>query len=141
MKALSQQLSELSLRAKSVEDSFAAAEKEAKEKVAARKAEALTTAKAAVERVNKQIQAVGASAAKDWSALQAKIVADMNAVMTYAAGAKHDLDAKRAEHRAELMEWDAGFAIDYAIAAVEQAKLAVLDAIDARFAAEKAKKS
>ena len=141
MKALSEQLSELSVRAKSVEDSFAAAEKEAKEKVAARKAEALTTAKTAVERVNKQIQSVGEAAAEDWGALQKKIVADMNAVMTYATSAKHDLDAKRAEHRAELLEWDAGFAIDYAVAAVEQARLAVLDAVDARFAAEKAKRS
>lgn len=64
MKAISEQLSELSLRAKSVEDSFAAAEKEAKEEVAARKAEALTAAKTTVERVNKQIQSVGESAAK-----------------------------------------------------------------------------
>jgi len=34
------------------------------------------------------------------------------------------------------MEYDAGFAIDYAIAAVEQARLAVLDAIDSRMTAE-----
>jgi hypothetical protein len=60
----------------------------------------------------------------------------MNAVMTFAANAKHDLEAQRAENRAELMECDAGFAIDYAIAALEQARLAVLDAIDARLTAE-----
>jgi len=136
MKALSEQLAELSVRAKSVEDGFTAAEKEAREKVTTRKTEAIATAKTAVERVNQQIQSVGEATAKDWNALQKKIVSDMNAVMTFAANAKHDLEAQRAENRAELMECDAGFAIDYAIAAVEQARLAVLDAIDARLTAE-----
>src|SRR6202046_155629 len=42
------------------------------------------------------------------------------------------LDVKHAENRADRLEWEAGFAIDYAIASVEQAKLAVLDAIDSR---------
>jgi hypothetical protein len=39
------------------------------------------------------------------------------------------------------LESDAGFAIDYAIASVEQARLAVLDAIDGRLAADQAKRS
>jgi hypothetical protein len=39
-------------------------------------------------------------------------------------------DVKRAENRAERLEWEAGFAIDYAIASIEQANLAVLDAVD-----------
>jgi hypothetical protein len=48
---------------------------------------------------------------------------------------------KRAERRAERLEWEAGFAIDYAIASVEQAKLAVLDAVDGRVEVEQAKHS
>jgi hypothetical protein len=48
----------------------------------------------------------------------------------------NDLDVRREQNRAERLEWEAGFAVDYAIAAVEQAKLAVLDAIDGRIAAE-----
>jgi len=48
---------------------------------------------------------------------------------------------KRAEHRADRLEWEAGFAIDYAIASVEQANLAVLDAIDGRVQAELAKQA
>ena len=35
---------------------------------------------------------------------------------------------RHAENQAERLEWEAGVAIDYAIAPVEQAKLAVLDA-------------
>jgi hypothetical protein len=37
---------------------------------------------------------------------------------------------KRPENRAERLEWEAGFAIDYAIASIEQANLAILDAVD-----------
>ena len=47
---------------------------------------------------------------------------------------------KHAESRADRLEWEAGFAIDYAIASVEQAKLAVLDAIDSRSEAQVAKR-
>jgi hypothetical protein len=39
------------------------------------------------------------------------------------------------------MESEAGFAIDYAVASVEQAKLAVLDAIDSRVEAEQVKRA
>jgi hypothetical protein len=44
-------------------------------------------------------------------------------------------------NRAEWLEWKAGFAIDYAIASVEQARLAVLDAVDGRLEAEEAKQA
>ena len=141
MKALSEQLAELSVHAKSVEDNFAAAQEEAHDKIAARKTEALAAAKTAVENVNKQIKSAGASATRDINALQAKITGDMNALKAYAVEAKHKLDVSRAENRAENLEWDAGIAIDYAIASVEQARLAVLDAIDGRLAAGQAKRS
>ena len=49
--------------------------------------------------------------------------------------------AKRADRRADRLEWEAGFAIDYAISSVEQTKLAVLDAIDGRVEAEEAKQA
>jgi hypothetical protein len=55
--------------------------------------------------------------------------------------AKHERDVKRAESRADRLEWEAGFAIDYFIASIEQANLAVLDAIDGRFAAEETKQA
>ena len=71
--------------------------------------------------------------------MKAKIASDMNALKAHVGEAKHEIDAKRAEHRAKHLEWEANFAIDYAIAAVEQAGLAVLDAAAARIAAEKAK--
>ena len=139
-KRLSEQLADLSVRAKSVEDAFAAAQKEAHEKLEARKDQARAAARNAMERVDQEIQAVAGSAAKDLSAVKAKVSADMNALKADVQRAKHKLDIKVAEKRAEELEWEAGFAIDYAIASVEQAKLAVLDAIDSRLAAEQAKR-
>ena len=141
MKPLSEQLAELSVHAKNTEIAFAAAQKEARDKIEARKAEALSAAKTAVEKMSQQIKSVGESASRDRKALQAKITADVNTLKAYALQAKHDIKANLAEDRANLLEEDAGFAIDYAVASIEQAQLAVLDAIDARLTAEQAKRS
>ena len=73
--------------------------------------------------------------------MKAKIADDMNHLKANIAHDKHEHDVKRAESRADRLEWEAGFAIDYAIASVEQAKLAVLDAVDGRLAAEEAKQA
>jgi len=95
----------------------------------------------AVEKVGQEIKSIDDTAVRNWSTIRAKIAADMNALKADVAQAKHDWDVKRTENHAERLEWEAGFAIDYAIASVEQAKLAVLDAIDGRWAAEQAKQA
>jgi hypothetical protein len=139
-KRLSEQLADLSVRAKHAEDAASAAEKEAHDKIVARKEQARTAAKTAVEKVNADIKSAGDSAGRDWNTVKAKIAADMNALKANIAEVKHEHDVKRAEHRADRLEWEAGFAIDYAIASIEQAKLAVLDAVDGRLAADEAKR-
>jgi hypothetical protein len=48
---------------------------------------------------------------------------------------------KRADNYANRLELEAGYAIDYAIAAVEQAEWAVLDAIVGRTEAQHARAS
>jgi hypothetical protein len=63
--------------------------------------------------------------------LKAKIAADVDNLKSKVTQRKHDLSVKRAANYAELLDEDASFAIDYAIASVDQAKLAVLDAIAA----------
>jgi hypothetical protein len=141
VKPLSQQLADLSGRAKNAEDTVAAAQKEAHDKIVARKEQARTAAKAAVEKVNKEASSAHDSAAKNWNAIKAKIAADMSTLKARAANVKHNMDVKTAEHHADEMESEAVFAIDYAIASVEQAKLAVLDALDSRAQAEQAKRA
>jgi hypothetical protein len=139
MAKLSQQLADLSVRAKSAEDAVEAAEKEAHDKIVTRKEKAHAAATKAVEKVNQDIKSAKDTTTKNWSTVKAKIAADMNNLKANVVHAKHDLDVKRAENRADQLEWEAGFAIDYATASVEQAKLAVLDAIDGRLAAKDAK--
>jgi hypothetical protein len=78
--------------------------------------------------------------ARDLSTVKAKVAGDMNALKARVAETKQKLDAKVAEKRADDLEWEAAFAIDYANASIEQAAIATLDAIDARMAAEEAKR-
>jgi hypothetical protein len=138
-KPLSEQLSELSVRAKHAEDALAGAKKEAHDKVLARKEQARAVATAAVEKVNRDIQSAKDTATKSWTAVRAKIAADINNLKADVAHKKHDLDVKLAEKHADQLEWEAGFAIDYAIASIEQAEWAVLDAVAARAQVHKAK--
>ena len=141
MKPISEQLAELSVRAKSAEDAMASAQKEAHDKIEARKEQARASAKSATEKVDRELKSVGNSAARNWDAVRAKVAADITSLKANIAHVKHEHDVNRAENRAEQLEWDASFAIDYAIASVEQAKLAVLDAVEGRVAAEEAKQA
>ena len=106
-----------------------------------RKELARAAATSAVQKVNDEITSVGNSAASNWNTVKAKISGDMSALKANVAHVKHEHDVKRAESRADRLEWQAGFAIDYAIASIEQAKLAVLDAIDGRLDADEAKQA
>jgi len=140
-KKLSEQLADLSVHAKQAEDAVAAAKKETHDKIMARWEQARADATATTDNVNRQMQSAGDSAAKDWNARKAKIAADMEALKAKVVRKKHELDARRAESEADNLEWDAGFAIDYAIASVDQARLAVLDALAGRIRAEEARQA
>ena len=140
-KRLSEQLSELSVRAKKAEDAFAAAQKEAHDKVVARREQARAVATAATEKVNQEVKSVKDTATRNWNALQAKIAADIESLKKGVAEQKQALEVKHAENKAERLESEAAFAIDYAIASVEQATVAVLDAVAGRVEAEKRKQA
>ena len=123
----------------------AAAQKEAHDKVLARREQARAAATAAAEKVNRDIKSAGDSvksagdaAAKKWTAFQTKISNDLQSIKEGIAQKKHDLDVRHAEKHADHLEWEAGLAVDYAIAAVEQAELAVLDAVASRLEVAKA---
>ena len=140
-KQLSERLAELSAHAKKAEDTVAAAQKETHDKIVLRWEQARADATATTEIVNEQIESVGDRATTDWNARKAKVAADMNALKAKVVRKKRELDARRAENEADRLEWDASVAIDYAIAAVDQARLAVLDAVDSRIHAEEARQA
>lgn len=140
-KKLSEQLADLSVHAKKAEDAVAAAQKETHDEIMRRWEQARADARATTEKVNQQIQSVGESAPQDWNARKAKIAADMEALKAKVIRKKHEVDARRAENEADRLEWDARLAIDYAIASVDQAKLAVLDALAGRIRAQEARQA
>ncbi len=136
-KKLSDLLEELAVHAKKAEDATAAAEKEGREKIAARQKEAYAAAKDAIEKVDQKVKSAGGSVSRDLSTVKAKIAADLIALKEGVAHAGHEFDAKRAQAHADRLQWEADFAIDYAVAAVEQAGLAALGAVLARAEAAK----
>jgi len=140
-KRLSEQLAELSVRAKNAEDAAAAAQKEAHDKIVARREQAHAAATAATQKVNQELASVKDTATRNWNALKAKISADIETLKTGIAQRKREIEFGRAENNAERLEWEAGFAIDYAVASIEQARLSVLDAIAGRVEAEEARKA
>jgi tripartite-type tricarboxylate transporter receptor subunit TctC len=90
---------------------------------------------------SQNIKSASDTTSAKWNGLKAKIAADIDNLKSKVAQKKHDLDVKRAANYAELLDEDASFAIDYAIASIEQAKVAVLDAIAGRLEVEKAKRT
>jgi hypothetical protein len=75
VKPLSEQLADLSVRAKHAEDAFSAAQKEAHD---ARKQKACDAATTAVEKVNQELKSANDTTVRNWSTLKAKVAADIN---------------------------------------------------------------
>ena len=94
-KPLSEQLAELSVRAKHAEDALAAAKKEAHDKVVARKEQARATATAAAEKVNRDIQSAKDTATRSWSAVRAKIAGSYGADLIRLLCRLHDFGPRR----------------------------------------------
>ena len=129
---LSEQLAKLSVQAKKAEDDFAAAKTETHDKMVARREELRIATTQSVEKLKQDVKSAGDAISSDFNALKAKVAADGETLKANVKRWKKDLDAKRAENWADELEWEAGMAIEYAISAVEQAKLAAIDAAIAR---------
>ncbi|MBS3652365.1 hypothetical protein KEU06_27620 [Pseudaminobacter sp. 19-2017] len=140
-KMLSESLAEMSAHAKQAEDHIAAAQKEAHDKIIARREESRATVEASIAKVNQDMHAVGSTLAEKWKAVQAKINADKAALKAGIAERKHERDVKHAENHAKALEMEASLAVDYAVASIDQAELAVYDAIVARAEADRKKAS
>jgi hypothetical protein len=91
------------------------AQKEAHDKVMARREQARAAATAAAEKVERNIKSAGDSvksagdaAAKKWTAFQTKISNDLQSIKEGIAQKKHDLDVRQAEKYADRLEWEAG---------------------------------
>ena len=139
MKPLDQQLADMSVCAKQAEDAFAAARQETHDRVVARREQARASAHALADRVDKDLQGIGDAVAGQWNALQAKVSADINRLKTAYEQRQHDRSVERVVHHADRLESEAGIAIEFALASIEDAKRAVLDALAARIEASEAR--
>jgi hypothetical protein len=139
MKPLDQQLADLSLRAKKVQDEFDAARKETHDRVVARREQTREAAAQAADRVEKELQAAGASLETQWNALRQKVTSDIDRLKTRLADKQVERNVHRAADRATRKESEARVAIDFALATIEDAKLAVLDAVIADIEADEAR--
>lgn len=138
-KPLSEQLSNLSARAKRAEDNFAATRTEAREKREQRREQVKASAEATIQKVDSAVKSAGDKAERGWNSFQTKVDADIDSLNRNIAQKKHDIDARQAQNLADDREFEAAVAIDYALASVDQAELAVIDAVIARVDAEEAK--
>jgi hypothetical protein len=132
----SQKLAKLSERAKEAEDHASAAQNQAKADVEKSANEARARAEAHAEELHQSAADTGARISASWTDLQKSWGNHMAQVRQGIDDKKGQLDARRAETRADDAEADALFAIDYAYGTVEEAEYAVLDAISARMEAE-----
>lgn len=138
--SLSQGLENLSTHAKKVEDDFRTAKSEAKDKVIARRDKIKADATASLEKIDAKVTSGKEAVTGGISSIKTKIKTDIEHLKNKVSDKKHDFDAAKASKRAELLEEDAAYAIDYAVAMIDQAAVAALDAIAARNEADSLKK-
>ena len=139
-KPLHEHLADLSERAKKAEDSIRDARRETRDKVAARREEARVAAAAAVDRVNEDIRTFGDAITGQFNALRAKISDDFERLKAQREERQREKSVDRAESRAARKEEEASLAIDFALASIEDAKLAVLDAVIADIEADEVRR-
>ena len=136
VKPVSEQLADLSARAKKAEDEAAAAQKKAQADIQRREAQIKADAakrKAGLER--------GASNAQDtvvstWNGLTSQVQSDVDGLRAKIDFKKYEHDRDKAARAADDAEGNALLAIDFALDSIDYAETAVLDAIMARETAE-----
>ena len=129
---VSDQVDTLQKRAAELKSSFDAARRETNEQVKAR----IDHAKADIAAREGDVKEKAGEAAdrtqSQWQSMKADAAAKRADMQDRIARKRDQHDVKMAEEDAEAAEYDAADALDYATWAVDQAQLAVLDAIDAR---------
>jgi hypothetical protein len=122
-------LADLSASAKRAEEAVVAARRESRDRVAVRREQARVSAAELADRVDRELSTTSDTITTQWHSLQAKVAADIDRLRNDHLDRQRNGNVKRAADRAARLESDACVAIDYALASIEEAKLAVLDAV------------
>ena len=129
MQPFSERLANLSERAKDAEQALNAAANEARERIDQRREQFRTAATEAANRVQEDLSKAGPEAQAQWTALKAKVTADISRLKANITERQVERNVTRLADRAARKETEAYVAIDFALASIEDAKLAVLDAV------------
>ncbi len=130
--SISDQIDALQKRVADLKSSFEQSRHETNEQVKARlshaKADITTRESAGKEKAEKAADRTQ----NQWKSMKADAAARMQAARDRVDRKRDEHDVKKAERDAEDAEEDAAGALDYATWVIDQAQVAVLDAIDAR---------
>jgi hypothetical protein len=132
MQHLPSNLGQLADLAKRIEEDADAVRSEAREKLDARRDGIRTNLAERMDRLDSNLQKAEGQTSADWAALRAKIKADRDQFKARLGERKESYKAFFADSNAEDRQLAAAIAIDYAIATIQQARLAVLDAASDR---------
>jgi hypothetical protein len=126
--ALSDQLNDLAVKAKQVQDRVAAAKQKTKADLEGDVENARASAQAQADALHTKAEANKGKISAWWDKMERSWHEHVAAVRKGAQDRKAGHDAKAAQRAAEQADQDASYAIDYAYAAIEEAQYAVLDA-------------
>jgi chromosome segregation ATPase len=130
--SLSDQVNALQKRAEDLKSFADQARHETNEEIKARVAKARADITARQDAVKAKVGQAGEQAQSQWQSMRADAAARAQDLRDRMDRQRDERDAKKAERQAEAAEEDAADALDYALWVIDQAELAVLDAIDAR---------
>jgi hypothetical protein len=132
VKKLSQQLSDLSDRAKKTEDVVDAAKSKNRERLQAQKTQLQTAVGAEQARIDETTTEAQADIRSKWNDVRTAMAGHVADLRSKGEQHKAERDLKHAEQRADDAELDAADAIDFAIYALDYAEYAIVDATIAR---------
>ncbi len=132
MKPLSEQLAELSARAKKAEEDAAVAQTEQRAKIKARAEKLQADADARAAKVTSDVKVAKDSATAQWHTMQQQVKANNDRIRAKIDAMKAQDRKDSAEFTAELAEENAAAAIWFAYDSIDYAEAAVLDAVYAR---------
>jgi hypothetical protein len=136
VKPVSEQLSDLSVRAKKAEDDAAAAKSQASAQIQQRQEEIKADAARRKASMDQGISNAQDEVVSTWTGLSTQVQSDVDSLRAKIDFKKYQHDREKAAKAADNAEENANRAINFAFDSIDYAESAVLDAIDARVTAD-----
>ncbi len=136
MARLSEQLADLSARVATIEARAAELKQVTQDQRDAKLGELKAGVEAAHTKFTNDMQSVNESISSSWSKLNQGLKSGVEQIKSDVAAKREAVELNLAKARADRLEENAEVAIGFAILAIEEADLAIVEAVDARLHAE-----